>query len=151
MNFIYSDSKNKDFIQLCCLLDNYLDEIAGGKENRNQYIKYNTLDNINDIVIAYDNNIAAGCAGFKLYDNDTAEIKRVFVKPEYRKKGISKTLVELLEQRAKEKGFKKLILETGEPLIEAMQLYKKAGYKIIKNYGQYKDMKDSICMEKYIN
>ncbi len=41
-----------------------------------------------------------------------------------------------------------MVLETGKPLLAAAGLYHKMGYKIIDNYGQYKDMKDSICMEK---
>ena len=41
-----------------------------------------------------------------------------------------------------------LILESGEPLVAAMALYRKIGYKVIPNYGQYKDMPDSICMRK---
>jgi len=55
-----------------------------------------------------------------------------------------------VEERAKNKGFYTLILETGAPLVEAIGLYNKIGYKIIKNYGQYKCMKESICMQKMI-
>lgn len=56
--------------------------------------------------------------------------------------------MELLENAAREKGYRYLILESGEPLISAMALYRKIGYEIIPNYGQYKDMKDSVCMRK---
>lgn len=57
-------------------------------------------------------------------------------------------LMEQLENAARKKGYRYLILESGEPLVAAMALYKKIGYKIIPNYGQYKDMPDSICMKK---
>lgn len=57
-------------------------------------------------------------------------------------------LMELLENAAKEQGFRYLILESGEPLVAAMALYRKIGYEIIPNYGPYKDMPDSICMKK---
>ena len=56
--------------------------------------------------------------------------------------------MELLENVAREQGFRYLILESGEPLVAAIALYKKIGYEIISNYGQYKDMPDSICMKK---
>ncbi len=56
--------------------------------------------------------------------------------------------MELLENVAKEKGYRYLILESGEPLVAAMALYRKIGYKVIPNYGQYKDMPNSICMKK---
>lgn len=49
---------------------------------------------------------------------------------------------------AREQGYRYLILESGEPLVAAMALYRKLGYEIIPNYGQYKDMPDSICMKK---
>ena len=46
------------------------------------------------------------------------------------------------------KGFKYFILESGEPLVSAMALYRKIGYKVIPNYGQYVNMEESICMKK---
>jgi len=148
MEIIYTDGSNPDFIMLCHMLDDYLNQIVGCEEDRLQYIKYNTLEDIHDVIIAYDDNIPIGCASFKLYKNDIAEVKRVFVKEEYRGKGISKELLQHVESSAKEKRYKKLILETGAPLVEAMSLYKKLGYTTIDNYGQYKCMKDSICMSK---
>jgi len=150
MNCIYTDGRDQDFIKLCRLLDDYLNDLVGGEENRSEYLQYNTLDDIHDVVLAYDNNNPIGCASFKYYDRDIAEIKRVFVKKEYRGKGVSKHLMRLLEQRAKEKGYNKLVLESGTPLVEAIGLYYKIGYTVIENYGQYKDMADSICMEKNI-
>jgi len=56
--------------------------------------------------------------------------------------------MQLLENRAREKEFSKLVLECGEPLAEAMGLYHAIGFKIIENYGPYKDLPESICMEK---
>ena len=57
-------------------------------------------------------------------------------------------LFRLVRAKTREKGYHYLILESGEPLIAAMALYRKIGYKVIPNYGQYKDMPDSICMKK---
>lgn len=148
MRFEYTDGCNKDFILLCHELDKFLNELVGGEENRAKYIQYNKVDDIHDVVIAYDNDIPVGSASFKKYDDENAEVKRVFVKKEYRGQGISNELMKILEQRAREKGFKYFILESGEPLISAMALYRKIGYKVIPNYGQYVDMKDSVCMKK---
>ena len=89
-----------------------------------------------------------GSASFKKYDDECAEVKRVFVKQEYRGRGISNILMKMLEERAREKGFKYFILESGEPLVSAMALYRKSGYKVIPNYGQYVDMEESVCMKK---
>ena len=150
MRFKYTDGGNADFITLCHELDEFLNEIAGGEENRAEYIPYNQLNDIQDVIVAYDNELPVGSASFKKYDNECAEIKRVFVKKEYRGKGISKSLMELLENRAREQGYHYLILESGEPLTAAMALYKKIGYTIAPNYGPYQDMPESICMKKKI-
>ena len=148
MRFIYTDGSNKDFIGLCHMLDDFLNELVGGEQNRAQYIPYNKLDDIHDVILAYDGDISVGCASFKKYDEENAEVKRVFIKDEYRGRGISKTLMSMLEERARKQGYYYLILESGEPLVAAMALYRKLGYKVIPNYGQYKDMSESICMRK---
>lgn len=150
MKFIFTDGSNPDFIRLCHMLDDCLNEIAGGEKNRAQYIPYNTLEDIHDVVLAYEDNAAIGCAGFKLYQPGIAEVKRVFIEKAQRGRGISKQLMCELEGRAREKGFCKLILETGEPLVEAMNLYRSIGYKVMDHYGQYKEMPESVCMLKVL-
>lgn len=146
--FVYTDGKNQDFVALCHALDAYLNNIVGGEENRAQYIPYNALDDIHDAIVIYDGDKAIGCASFKRYDNECAEVKRVFICEKYRGQGLAKKLMELLEQAAREKGYSYFILESGEILVEAMSLYRKIGYKVIPNYGQYKDMAESVCMKK---
>lgn len=56
--------------------------------------------------------------------------------------------MKLLENRAMEKGYKALILESGEPLVAAMGLYRNLGYGRIPNYGPYVDMQESVCLKK---
>lgn len=148
MKFVYTDGSNFDFIELCHHLDNFLNELVGGEENRAVYLPYNQMHDIHDVIVAYKDNIPVGCASFKKYDDECAEVKRVFIKQEYRGRGISSKLMKLLENVAKKQGYRYLILESGEPLVAAMELYRKIGYKIIPNYGQYKNMPDSICMKK---
>ncbi|MBP2651916.1 MAG: GCN5-related N-acetyltransferase [Firmicutes bacterium] len=150
MNFIYTNGCNQDFIKLCRLLDDYLNEIAGGEKNRAQYIQYNTLEDIHDVVLAYADNVPIGCASFKFYEAGAAEVKRVFVKKNFRGTGIAKQLMSLLEKRALTKGFCKLLLESGAPLVEAMGLYQQIGYSVIEKYGQYKDLQESICLQKIL-
>lgn len=149
MRISYVNSANDDFIKLCVLLDNSLNEASGGK-NREYYKQYNSLVQIHDVFLAYEDEIPIACASFKYFEDGVAEVKRVFVKPGYRGKGISKLLMKQLEEKAKELGYLKLILETGAKFEAAIGLYKSLGFQVINNYGQYKDIKDSICMEKYI-
>lgn len=148
IRFIYTDGCNNDFIGLCHELDDFLNELVGGEQNRSEYVQYNRLDDVHDVVIAYSDQLPVGCASFKRYDDEHAELKRVFVKKEYRGLGISVELIRKLEARAKEQKFRYFILESGEPLIAAMALYRKIGYKVIPNYGPYVDMEDSVCMGK---
>ncbi|MBD5548380.1 MAG: GNAT family N-acetyltransferase [Lachnospiraceae bacterium] len=148
MRIEYTDGRDRNFIELCHELDDFLNEIVGGEENIAEYLQYNKLDDIHDVVVAYENDVPVGSASFKKYDDECAEVKRVFVKKEYRGRGISNILMKMLEERAREKGFKYFILESGEPLVSAMALYRKSGYKVIPNYGQYVDMEESVCMKK---
>lgn len=150
MRFVHTNGENPDFIELCRDLDIFLNELVGGEENRAEYIPYNRLCDIHDAIVAYDGEIPVGCAAFKKYDDECAEVKRVFIRREYRGKGISYELMKRLENAAKEQGFRHLILESGDALVAAMSLYKKIGYEVIPNYGQYKNMPDSVCMKKII-
>ena len=153
MKFEYTDGCNRDFVELCHELDDFLNKAAGGEENRAEYIPYNKLADIHDVVVAYVESgdgaaIPAGCASFKKYDEKCAELKRVFVREEFRGRGISKKLLNTIEDSAKKKGFEYLILETGEVLTNAMALYRKTGFEVFPNYGPYKCMADSVCMKK---
>jgi Predicted acetyltransferase len=150
MEYRFTDGANRDFVLLCQELDEYLDALVGSKFDRSQYIPYNQLDNIHDVIIVYTQDEPVGCASYKKYDLRTAEIKRVFIRPGYRGRGISKTMLGKLEKRAKEQGYKELILEAGELLEVAMKLYQSLGYEITPNYAPYVDMPDSICMRKYL-
>lgn len=151
MEIIHTDGRNPDFIRLCRLLDENLDEIVGGAIQREKYVQYNQLDDIHDAVVIYIDGDAAAGGSYKHYADSVAEIKRVFVKKEYRGRGLSKVLMKELETKAGEAGYGTLILETGEPLNASLGLYKSIGFTVIENYGQYKEMPESICMEKVLN
>ena len=106
MRYEYTDGNNQDFISLCHRLDNYLNELVGGEENRSQYIQYNYLNDIHDVIIAYDNNIPVDCVSFKKYDDESAEVKRVFILKGYRGRHISESLMVLLENLARKRAIK---------------------------------------------
>jgi predicted DNA-binding protein (MmcQ/YjbR family)/GNAT superfamily N-acetyltransferase len=150
LDFKDTDGENPDFAMLCGKLDCALDEIVGKKFQRSQYDQFNQRDSIHDAIIAYRKGIPVACGAFKMYDEDHAELKRIYTEPSIRNIGLGAELVRRLEAKAKIKGFKWCILETGKSLEAACHEYKKAGYKIISNYGQYADMPNSICMERKI-
>ena len=148
MKIIRTDAKNPDFIRLISELDAYLKVTDG--EDHEFYNQFNGLDNIKNVVIAYKDKQAIGCGAFKKFDNETIEIKRMYVKFAHRGSGTAQAILNSLELWASEKGFKKCILETGNRQVEAIKFYKKAGYKSIPNYGQYIHMEDSNCFEKLV-
>ncbi|ULQ52864.1 GNAT family N-acetyltransferase [Flavihumibacter fluvii] len=74
----------------------------------------------------------------------------MFVPLDRRGKGIASLVLVELEKWSRELGYKKCILETGKNQPEAISLYGKNGYDIIPNYGQYKDIENSVCFEKIL-
>lgn len=149
LRFVKTDGNDKAFHSLCAELDEYMDEVEGvNKAAKAVYEKLNALDDIHDVYLAYDNDIPAGCVSFKKYDGESAEIKRVFVREQYRKSGIGRKLLTMLEADVRQKGYKYLILETGKLLTAAMKLYHSLGFENFPNYGAYADMPNSVCMKK---
>mgnify|MGYP003117173374 CR=1 FL=1 len=141
-----TNSNNSDFNYLNNLLDKEL-VIRDGDEHT-FYAKFNKIDSIKHVMVAYEMDKLLGCGAFKKYDEETAEIKRMFVMPEGRGKKIASKVLAELEQWAKELGYKKCILETGITFKDAVGLYKNANYDVIPNYGQYKENANSICFSK---
>lgn len=150
LEFRDTNGEDPDFAMLCGKLDRALDEIVGIQYQRSKYDKFNQRDSIHDVVVAYHEGEPVACGAFKLFDDNHAEIKRVFVDPAHRHMGLGAELIRRLEAKAKMSGYRWCILETGRMLEAANALYKKAGYQMIPNYGQYEGMEDSVCMEHKI-
>ena len=141
-------SDNIDFQSLVLLLDDVLRNRDG--EDHDFYAQHNTLDKINHVVVCYQENVAIGCGAFKKFDSNTVEIKRMFVRPDYRGKGMASLILKELEIWASEIHYSNCVLETGANNPEAIALYQKNGYKIIPNYGQYENIETSVCLKKSI-
>ncbi len=139
-------SDDADFQQLVVHLDKYLSIIDG--EEHTFYAQYNKIDKLRNAVVCYEENIPVGCGAFKAYDTKSVEIKRMFVQPESRGKGIAGLILKELENWAAELNYKEAILETGKKQTDAVHLYQKSGYTIISNYGQYENIENSVCMHK---
>lgn len=147
-NLIRTDSDNSDFRELVGLLDREL-QIRDGAEH-SFYAQFNKIDKIREVVVAYENNQVVGCGAFKEFAPRVAEIKRMYVRENMRGRGIAGEILKELENWAKELNFTECILETGLKQPEAIALYRKSGYEIIPNYGQYEGIENSVCMRKVI-
>ena len=145
-NIKRTTSEDSDFQKLVVFLDQDL-KIKDGEEH-SFFSQYNKLDSIKNVVVYYYDEVAVGCGAFKHFDENTVEIKRMFVLPEFRGKGIAYEILNELESWATEIGYSEYILETGKKMIEAIKLYERAGYSRIPNYGQYENIESSVCMKK---
>ena len=145
MQLIRTNSENPDFKKLSALFDTYLVDIDG--EEKDFFAFYNNVQ-LDTVLVVYENSEVLGCGAFKKFDEHTAEIKRMFVHPNHRNKGIARFVLKELELWASDFGFTSFILETSPKLTSAIALYEKTGYQLIPNYGQYIGVENSICMKK---
>jgi len=143
-----TDASDHDFKDLVTLLDAELNVIDGN--DHSFYAQYNKIDMIRHAVVCYENDMHVGCGAFKPFEDDTVEIKRMFVKPRVRGQGIGRMILNELEKWAAELNYKHCVLETGKRQPDAIRLYENAGYGRISNFGQYKGVDNSICMKKAI-
>ena len=148
IKLIRTDSDNPDFVKLVRALDADLAKRDGS--DHSFYAQFNKIDAIKHAVVVYENEHPMGCGAIKEFDANTMEIKRMYVLPESRKAGIATTILSELEHWAKELSYSKCVLETGKRQPEAVALYKKNGYVLIPNYGQYAGVENSLCFEKRI-
>jgi GNAT superfamily N-acetyltransferase len=100
-------------------------------------------------LVVYRSGSAVGCGAVRLLDDDTGELKRMYVAPPARGTGLGRRLVEALEAEARALGAKRLVLETGVRQLAALALYRATGFRPIPLYGEYCLSPDtSICLGK---
>ncbi|KPV60592.1 GCN5 family acetyltransferase [Paenibacillus sp. A3] len=141
------EPNNEHLIALIAKLDDYLYSLYPADEVFGVDLEGATVNEM-VFVLAYSNGVAAGCGAYRPLDVQAAELKRIFVDPSSRNKGIASSILSFLEQEAARAGFTSLLLETGPMQPESIALYKKFGFIDIDPFGEYADCPSSICMEK---
>jgi GNAT superfamily N-acetyltransferase len=101
-------------------------------------------------LIGYAGALPVACGGWRDHDGD-AEIKRMFVVPAARGKGLARRLLAELERTAATSGRTRVILETGPKQPEAIALYRSAGYRDIAKFGFYREFAGSVCLAKHVD
>lgn len=101
-------------------------------------------------LVARDGGLAVGCGAIRLLDATSAEVKRMYVEPEQRGKGIGRAVLASLEAAARSMGVQRLVLETGDEQDAAIALYRRAGFSPIDCWGEYASSPTSVCFEKLI-
>ncbi|PDS25056.1 GNAT family N-acetyltransferase [Flavobacterium branchiophilum] len=145
---IRTNSDNPDFIGLYHELDQYLWQkypTEGQQYWQNNIIEYNP-----NVLVLYENQQPVACGCFKKYNSNTMEIKRMYVRPEARGKGLAVTILDALENWGVSLGFEYAVLETLHKQLAAIQLYQKMGFQITENYEPYVGNALSVCMKKQI-
>jgi GNAT superfamily N-acetyltransferase len=100
------------------------------------------------LVVRDEDGTAVACGGVTRFDETRGELKRMYVQPEARGRGLGKLVLEALERHARELGFASLVLETGDRQEAALGLYVGAGYERIPCYPPYDSRSLSVCFEK---
>ena len=102
-------------------------------------------------VIARAEGKAVGCGALRRRDPTTVEVKRMYVEPEMRGRGVARQILDHLESTARSMGAERLVLETGTHQEEAIGLYHSAGFKAIECFDEYVGTRTSVCFEKTLS
>jgi len=94
--------------------------------------------------------VPAGCGGVQFFDLEYGELKRMFVRPQFRRLGLAKLMLEHLEAYSLEHNISLLRLETGIHQKEAIGLYERTGYQSRPPFGEYTNDPLSVFFEKKI-
>jgi GNAT superfamily N-acetyltransferase len=100
-------------------------------------------------LVVYQGETPVGCGAVRLLDAETAELKRMYVAPTARGRGLGRRLVAALEAEARALGVRRLVLETGVRQAAALALYRATGFRPIPLYGEYRlSPETSVCLGK---
>jgi GNAT superfamily N-acetyltransferase len=90
------------------------------------------------------------CGALRELDRSTAEVQRMYVRREYRRRNIGKRILLHLESEAKRLGYTRLLLETGNRQVPAMALYEGSGFRRVLPFGRHADDPTSVCYERHL-
>ena len=148
MELRFVSPSSKDYAMLAKKLDDYYISLVGDVHLR--YAKMNDPRNMACIVVAYEGNTPMGCGCWKAVDDTTAEVKRIYVEPQYRRKGIASAIIELLENHILASGYTQALLETARTTGDSKALYLSLGYKEIPYYGSPAGAENCRCFLKEV-
>ena len=118
IRYRWTNGQDADFQRFYSATEEYYSSIVGGVQNHRGFVPYNISENI-----ACVDDMAVGCVGLKKYSEKDAEIKRVWVEPEYRRQYIAEEMMKMLEELAIKMQFQRTVLQNREAMREAVSLY----------------------------
>ena len=141
-------AKSEAFRSLAALLDAYYFTLVGDIQLK--YAEPNRPENMNALAVAYEGETPIACGAWKAVDSQTAELKRIYVLPEFRRRGVASALIRALEENVVQSGRHKLILETAVDTTGSHQLYLSLGYMLRDYYGSPAGADNCMCFHKEI-
>ncbi|WP_332643476.1 GNAT family N-acetyltransferase [Aeromicrobium sp.] len=102
---------------------------------------------VGQFFVVYVDGVPAAMGGWRRHGDD-AEIRRMYVRPQFQRRGLAREVLDMIESTAREAGFARLILETGLEQPEAIELYRSAGYTDIPAFGFYAEEELSVHLGK---
>ena len=120
-------------------------------ESRHGYSVEKLIAQAVDFFLIREDGAPAGCGGVQLYGADYGEIKRMYVRPAFRGRGLGKLMLDHLADHVRSRGIGRLRLETGIAQTDAIALYERAGFRRIPPFGTYRDDPLSRFYEKRLH
>jgi GNAT superfamily N-acetyltransferase len=135
-----------DATALIAELDAHLEPLYARESRHGFSVQKLIADSVVFFVIR-DGGAPAGCGGIKLFGTEYGEIKRMYVRPQFRGLGFGRRLLDHLADYARSHGIGTLRLETGIHQHVAIGLYEAVGFQRIPPFGEYRDDPVSRCYE----
>ena len=147
LQIIEADINTDESLSLLKELSGSLNHITGNSGESS--FSVNDMEDKNSIfVIARSGSKAAGCGAIRRIDDSTGELKRMYAKEQGL--GVGTSILNFLENKALEFGYRRLICETRKINAGACSFYIRNGFHIIPNYGKYQGRDEAVCFEKRI-
>lgn len=146
MELRFVEPQSPDYAMLAKKLDEYYFTLVGDVHLR--YAEVNRPENMACRIVAYDGERPVACGCWKPIDEKAAEVKRIYVLPEYRRRGLASRIIDRLEGEIAAAGYTTAILETARTTEDSRELYLSLGYELIDYYGSPAGAENCLCFRK---
>jgi ribosomal protein S18 acetylase RimI-like enzyme len=136
-----------DAVQLIAELETSLAQLYPAESRHGYSVEKLLSESVSFFVVCQDDT-AAGCGGVQFYGTEYAEVKRMYVRPQYRGLGLGRLIVNHLAEYSRQRGVPALRLETGVHQDAAIGLYERVGFERIPPFGAYQEDPLSVFFEK---
>lgn len=142
------DKGDSDLVRLVSELDAFQSELYPAESNHCLDLSAVSDEQLRCVIVRDEGGAPAGCGALLFHEDGSAEIKRVYIRPEYRGMKLGEQIVSAIEGIASEKNSRLLQLETGIQQQPAIALYRRCGYEICDAFPPYKADPLSVFMRK---